>query len=135
MRPRLVGLPIVALVTVILFTGVAAAVVKRVAVTSPVNAGENAMLTVNVAPRTACSARVASQPRPQALPRRVGGRITWRWKVDVSTQAGRWPIVVTCGKSGVLRTAVAVRLAGPELPLLDAAMIICNRAPNRLLKK
>jgi hypothetical protein len=28
-----------------------------------------------------------------------------------------------------------VRGAGPELPLLDAAKIICNRSPNRVLKK
>jgi hypothetical protein len=37
-----------------------------------------------------------------------GTRITWTWTVGTNTTPGRWPILVTCGKAGSLRTSFVV---------------------------
>jgi len=113
---------------------VGSSIVKRISITSPVEAGERAALTVMVTPKARCTGMVASEPRAQRLPAKSGGRITWHWKIDPSTRAGTWPIVVTCAESGVMKAAIVVH-TGPELPLLDAAKIVCNRTPARFLKR
>src|SRR6266516_614707 len=41
--------------------------------------------------------------------RPVGGRVSWTWKVGTRTTPGRWPIVVSCGSAGTLRTSFVVR--------------------------
>ena len=28
---------------------------------------------------------------------KIGGLITWRWKVGSNTKLGRWPVIVNCG--------------------------------------
>jgi len=115
--------------------GVGSSIVKRISLTSPIAGGERASLTVNVTPHARCAGRVASKPHAQRLSTKVGGRITWRWTITSDTQAGRWPIVVDCGTSGLLRTTIVVRPAGPELPLVEVAKIICNRIPARVSKR
>jgi hypothetical protein len=34
---------------------------------------------------------------------KIGGLITWRWKVGSNTKLGRWPVIVNCGTSGPSR--------------------------------
>lgn len=92
----------------------AVAKVRLVKVTSPVGAGSYATLTASVRPNATCSITVyykSGPSRAQGLsPKRsVGGRIGWRWKVGTRTTPGRWPIVVSCGRAGSLRTSFVVR--------------------------
>jgi hypothetical protein len=37
-----------------------------------------------------------------------GVRISWTWKVGTRTTPGRWPITVSCGSAGTLRTSFVV---------------------------
>jgi hypothetical protein len=81
----------------------AAATVKRVAFTAVVPAGEDASLTVQVAPRSRCTIRVVYATGPSkaaGLRAKIGGKITWRWRVGSNTKPGRWPVTVDCGKAG-----------------------------------
>lgn len=92
----------------------AVAKVRLVKVTSPVRAGSFAVLTAAVSPNAKCSIKVSYKSGPsraQGLsPKRsVGGRVSWRWKVGTRTTSGRWPILVSCGRSGSLRTSFLVR--------------------------
>jgi hypothetical protein len=92
----------------------AAASVRLVSVTSPIGAGSYARLTVAVSPARTCSITVYYKSGPshaQGLdPRRPSaGRVSWTWKVGTRTTPGRWPIVVSCGSAGTLRTSFVVR--------------------------
>jgi hypothetical protein len=81
----------------------AAATVKRVAFTSIVPAGEYASLTVQVAPRSRCTIKVVystGASRAAGLGAKIGGKITWRWRVGTNTKPGRWSVTVDCGKAG-----------------------------------
>jgi hypothetical protein len=87
------------------------ATVKRVSLTTPVVAGSYASLTVKVTPRARCTIQVIYDTvvsEAKGLGPKTGGTITWRWRVGTSTHAGRWPIIVDCGKSGKLRTRIRV---------------------------
>ena len=87
--------------------------VRRVALTSPVRAGAFATLTVKVSRQSTCSITVnyksgrshASGLYPKSS---SAGRVSWRWKVGTRTTPGRWPIVVSCGSVGTLRTSFVV---------------------------
>jgi hypothetical protein len=85
--------------------------VRLVAVTSPVRAGSDASLTVSVSPAQTCSITVYYKSGPSQAaglyPLR-GTRITWTWTVGSRTTPGRWPILVSCGKAGSLRTSFVV---------------------------
>lgn len=88
--------------------------VRLVQVTSPISAGSYATLTAAVTPTRRCSIAVyykSGRSRAQGLypktPR--GGRVSWTWKVGTRTTPGRWPIVVSCGSAGTLRTSFVVR--------------------------
>src|SRR5262245_66321217 len=119
---------VVALVLLLGATAAQAAV-RKVSLTSPVQAGDTAVLTVNVSPKARCSIKVTYSglvARTGGLTPRVGGRITWRWRIAASTKPGRWPIVVTCGKSGMLRTNLRVLPAEPLMALNDAAIAVCE---------
>lgn len=129
------------LVAIALFLASTAAegVVRRMSLTTPVQAGDLAALTVNVSPRARCSITVTYNgvvARTRGLVPRAGRRITWRWRVDANTKPGRWPIVVRCGSSGTLRTKLKVLAAkGPEMSLNDASIAMCTRAPARVMAR
>jgi len=38
----------------------------------------------------------------------VASLVSWTWKVGARTTPGRWPIVVSCGRAGTLRTSFVV---------------------------
>jgi hypothetical protein len=106
---------VVAVVLVALLPAPAAtSAVRKLSITSPVTAGNYARLVVSVSPRARCSIKVAYNgvsSRMAALRPKTGGRIIWRWRVPLNTPAGRWPVRVVCGKSGLLGTSVVVRAA------------------------
>ena len=88
--------------------------VRLVRVTSPVSAGSYATLTVAVTVRATCSINVYYKSGPShaagLYPKAsVAGRVSWTWKVGTRTTAGRWPINVSCGHAGSLRTSFVVR--------------------------
>jgi hypothetical protein len=92
----------------------ATAKVGLVGVTSPISAGAYATLRVAVTPARRCSiavyyksGRSVAQGLYPKTPR--AGRISWTWKVGTRTTPGRWPIVVSCGTAGTLRTSFVVR--------------------------
>jgi hypothetical protein len=111
MRVRAALLALV-IVLSLAFATMASARVRLVSVTSPVDAGAYARLTVNVSPRATCSITVYYKSGPssaQGLYPKRGTRISWTWKVGTRTTPGRWPIVVRCGGAGSLRTSFVVR--------------------------
>lgn len=93
------------------FATTADATVSRVRITSPVSAGSYATLTVRVSRVATCSITVLYKSGPSSAaglyPKR-GTRISWTWKVGTRTTPGRWPIVVSCGSAGTLRTSFVV---------------------------
>jgi len=85
--------------------------VRKVSLTSPVRAGTNASLTVSVSPRAPCTIEVSYGKvvsKAKGLGPKTGSMITWRWRVGMSTPAGRWPIIVRCGESGTLKLRIRV---------------------------
>jgi hypothetical protein len=103
-----------ALLLVLAVPTTAAARVRLVRVTSPISAGSYAHLTASVSPSRTCSITVYYKSGPShaagLYPKRpVGGRVSWTWKVGTRTTPGRWPIVVSCGSAGTLRTSFVVR--------------------------
>jgi hypothetical protein len=112
MKPRL--LIIVCLLLALAVPGTAAARVRLVSVTSPIGAGSYEHLTASVLPSRTCSITVyyksgASHASGLYSKRSAGGRVSWTWKVGTRTTPGRWPIVVSCGSAGTLRTSFVVR--------------------------
>ena len=92
----------------------AAARVRLISVTSPASPGSYAMVRASVSPSRTCSITVYYKSGPshaQGLyPKRpTGGRVSWTWKVGTRTTPGRWPITVSCGSAGLLRTSFVVR--------------------------
>ena len=74
-----------------------------VSFTSVVSRNDYATLKVNVRPRARCTIKVVYSTGPSSpagLRAKIGGLITWRWKVDSNTKLGRWPVIVDCGPSG-----------------------------------
>jgi hypothetical protein len=74
-----------------------------VSFTSVVSRNDYATLKVNVRPRARCTIKVVYSTGPSSaagLRAKIGGLITWRWKVDSNTKLGRWPVIVNCGISG-----------------------------------
>ena len=91
---------------------VASAAVKLVSVTSPIGHGAYATLTVSVPRTSTCSIAVyykSGASTAQGLNQKKQGiRLSWTWKVGTRTTPGRWPIVVSCGPAGALRTSFVV---------------------------
>jgi hypothetical protein len=85
--------------------------VRLVSVTSPINHGAYATLTAAVSRSATCSITVYYKSGPSEAaglyPKR-GTRISWTWKVGTRTTPGRWPITVSCGSAGTLRTSFVV---------------------------
>lgn len=92
----------------------AEAKVTLVRITTPVSAGSYATLTVKVSKAARCSITVYYKSGPSSAqglyPKRTNGqrRVSWTWKVGTRTTAGRWPITVSCGAAGTLRTSFRV---------------------------
>jgi hypothetical protein len=92
----------------------ASARVRLLSITSPAFPGHYATLRAAVSPAQTCSITVyykSGPSRAQGLyPKRaVGGRVSWTWFVGTRTTPGRWPIFVSCGNAGTLRTSFVVR--------------------------
>jgi hypothetical protein len=85
--------------------------VRLVQVTSPVSAGSEASVTVAVSPAQTCSITVnykSGFSQAAGLYPQRGTRITWTWTVGSRTTPGRWPIVVSCTRSGSIQTSFVV---------------------------
>jgi hypothetical protein len=106
-RTALIG----AVILVLLLPAAASARVRLARVTSPISHGSYAALTVVVSPAATCAIAVYYKSGPShaagLYPKR-GARISWTWKVGTRTTPGRWPIIVSCGASGSLRTSFVV---------------------------
>ena len=77
--------------------------ITKVSFTSVVSRNDYATLKVNVRPRARCTIKVVYSTGPSSaagLRAKIGGLITWRWKVGSNTKLGRWPVIVDCGRSG-----------------------------------
>ena len=80
----------------------------------PAHRGNPVTLTARVSSsRVRCSITVYYKSGPseaQGLyPKRpVHGRVSWTWLVGTRTTPGRWPIFVSCGRAGTLRTSFRV---------------------------
>jgi hypothetical protein len=92
----------------------ASASVRLVSVTSPMRAGSTATVVAKVSIRATCSITVLYKSGPSVAqglyPKRVStaGRVSWSWRVGTRTTPGRWPITVSCGHAGTLRTSFVV---------------------------
>jgi hypothetical protein len=85
--------------------------VRLASVTSPIQHGAYATLTVSVSQQATCAITIYYKSGPshaQGLYPKRGSRISWTWKVGTRTTPGRWPIVVACGSAGLLRTSFLV---------------------------
>ena len=108
--PRAIALLGCAAVVLVL-AAPASATVSKVTFTRVVSPNDYASLTVRVSPRARCTIKVVYDTvvsKAKGLGPKTGGQITWRWKVGSSTHAGRWPVVVDCGKSGKLSLRLRV---------------------------
>ena len=76
--------------------------ITAVSFTSVVSRNDYATLKVKVRPRAQCTIQVYSTGPSSAagLRAKIGGLITWRWKVGSNTKLGRWPVIVNCGEFG-----------------------------------
>ena len=80
----------------------------------PAYRGNPVTLTARVSSsRVRCSITVYYKSGPSVAhglyPKRpVRGRVSWTWLVGTRTTPGRWPIFVSCGRAGTLRTAFRV---------------------------
>jgi hypothetical protein len=97
--------------TSLVIVSAAAASVRKVTFTTTVSPNDYASLTVNVSPSARCTIKVVydtTVSHARGLGPKTGTKITWRWKVGSSTNAGRWPVTVDCGKSGKLALRLRV---------------------------
>jgi hypothetical protein len=80
----------------------------------PAYRGNPVTLTAHVSSsRVTCSIVVEYKSGPSRAhglnPKRpVRGRVSWTWLVGTRTTPGRWPIFVSCGRAGTLRTSFRV---------------------------
>jgi micrococcal nuclease len=96
---------------VLLFAAQGAAAVRKVSFTATVSPSDYARLQVAVAPVARCTITViydTGESEARGLGPKRGGSITWRWRVGSTTNPGRWPIRVDCGKSGRLTIRLRV---------------------------
>jgi hypothetical protein len=85
--------------------------ITQVSFTSVVPRNDYATLKVNVRPRARCTITVVYSTGASSaagLRAKIGGLITWRWKVGSNTKLGRWPVTVDCGSSGSRRFTLRV---------------------------
>ena len=126
---RAVRVILVALAAILAFPAAADAKVKKVSLTSPVQAGGRARLVVAVNPRSRCSISI------KGLGPRTGSRVTWNWQIPKDAKIGSTPIRVNCGKAGNLTTQITVRAASNDPLLGPARLAVCNQVVGRIAKK
>jgi hypothetical protein len=103
---------VVMILSVLVLAPTASARVTKAAFTGSVQAGDDATLTVKVAPKARCTIKVVYDTvtsRAKGLTAKTGASITWKWRVGSNTNPGRWPITVDCGRSGKLSLKLQVR--------------------------
>jgi hypothetical protein len=131
----------VLVVAVVSLVAVAAAqgAVRKVSLTSPVRAGGNASLAVQVTPRARCTIRVIYNTTESkvlsanGLDPKTGGKITWRWRMPKDARPGRTPIYVSCGGSGMLQTELLVGPV-PELPQILSTRVVTGTAYGKAVR-
>ena len=106
------GLLVVVTALALIVPATADARVRLVSVSSG-SPGDYATLVASVAPARRCSITVhykSGPSRAQGLSPKspVNGRVSWTWKIGTNTTPGRWPITVSCGSAGTLRTSFVV---------------------------
>jgi hypothetical protein len=92
---------------------VADARVRLISVSTGVR-GNDATLIASVSPARACSIVVHYKSGPSRAKglyakRPIRGLVSWTWRVGTNTTRGRWPITISCGSAGTLRTSFVVR--------------------------
>jgi hypothetical protein len=105
---------VVACAALLATAAAAEAKVRVLAVSSPVSPGNAANLVVRVSPARSCTIIVHYKSGPSKAKglyakRPTAGIVSWSWIVGTRTTAGRWPITVSCGSAGTLRTSFVVR--------------------------
>jgi len=85
-------------------------------VTSPVNRGSTAIVTVMAGPRDSCSIRVTVPGGVTASANGLGnkladgsGRVSWSWVVGPATPLGTGQVAVKCGSSAEATAALIIR--------------------------
>jgi hypothetical protein len=106
------GLLLVLTTIALVVPATADARVRLVSVTSG-SPGDYATLVASVSPARRCSITVHYKSGPSRAkglyPKSpAGGRVSWTWKIGTNTTPGRWPITVSCGSAGTLRTSFVV---------------------------
>jgi hypothetical protein len=84
--------------------------VGLVAITSPIEAGKIAHITVSPAPWGRCVLTVEEGTyvrKPRGLYRKSAVLI-WEWRIRIDAPRGRSPVIVNCGMSGTLRTRITI---------------------------
>jgi hypothetical protein len=112
MRLRVL-LTTIAAVSALAVTAAADARVRLVSVSTGIP-GSDATLIASVSPARVCSITVHYKSGPSRArglyPKRpIRGRVSWTWRVGTNTTPGRWPITISCGSAGTLRTSFVVR--------------------------
>jgi hypothetical protein len=80
--------------------------ISIVSLTSPINKGATATLTIHTLPGAACTITVYYKSGPSSAagltPKTAdgSGTVTWSWKVGTNTTAGIWSIAVTSSLNG-----------------------------------
>jgi hypothetical protein len=104
----------------LLFASPGGASVRLVSVTSPVAAGQAATLSARVLPPAVkCSITVTFRSGPShaaglsSKRASVLGRVSWTWTIGPNETSGTWPVVVSCGRAGTLRTSIEVKGKAP----------------------
>lgn len=124
---------------VVVVAGATQSGVRNVRITSPVQAGQRAALTVDVVPRARCSLALPAgsyAPSTRAtLAPKVGGRITWRWIVPASRRQGVAQARVSCGSSGTLQVGFRIVAKPAALSLDEAKKRACTRVQQRVRSK
>lgn len=107
----------------LLLASAAGARVGLIRLTSPIAPGQRATLTASVSPRAVqCSITVVYTSGPSRAaglsPKRPdkSGRVSWTWTVGRNTAAGRFSILVSCGRAGTLEVFITVVGKKPLVP-------------------
>lgn len=109
------GLALIGVAALLLVPSTATAGLRLLSLTSPVEVGNYAKLTIAVKPTTVLCSIVAthnsveSQAKGLIRQRPRAGRVTWRWRTELNEPSGAWQIVVDCGQAGKLRTSLFVK--------------------------
>lgn len=103
--PRFPLVPVAALAALALVVSSAGArnlPLTLLALTSPVQRGRDARLTVRTAPDVQCMLlvqyKVGAAPADLAMPKRADrkGLVSWTWRIDPRAAPGTWPLIVHC---------------------------------------